>query len=138
MSDSSKTETPAETIRRAAVLMRELAGGCEPRRWHWRALGEKRYPQRVSSDGNVALIAETFISPEHRPYEAEHIASWSPPIAEAVADLLEEVARQYDAPPCDSPAGACNGCEWREDFTDALRLAQAYLGAEANMTGGAA
>jgi len=45
-----------------------------------------------------------------------------------LADLLDEIARQYDAPPCDAPAGACSACEWREDFTDALRLARAYLG----------
>lgn len=127
MSGGSTTDTTAETVRRAATLMRERASGCEPRRWHWEALGEKRYPQRVSSDGNVALIAETFIDPAHRPYEAEHIASWSPPAALAVADLLEEIARQYDAAPCDSPDGVCNGCERREDFNDALRLALAYL-----------
>jgi hypothetical protein len=126
---SDQTDTTSDTIRQAAARMRELAGGCEQRRWHWRA-GEGDYPQQVYSDGNVALIAETFIGPEHRPFEAEHIASWSPPVAMAVADLLDEVAKQYDAPPCDKPEGVCNGCEWREDFTDALRLAQAYLAAE--------
>ena len=79
----------------------------------------------------MARTFETFTDPAHRPFEAEHIASWSPPPALAVADLLEEIARQYDAPPCDSPDGVCNGCERREDFNDALRLAQAYLGEEA-------
>jgi hypothetical protein len=108
-------ETPAETIRRAAALIRERAGGCEPRRWHWKALGEKRYPQRVSSDGNVALIAETFISPEHRPYEAEHIASWSPPVALAVAEWLDDAAEAYDAFPGSVPGHS-------------LRIARAYLG----------
>lgn len=128
VSDGSKTDTTGETIRRAAALMRERAEGCEARGWHWEALGDKGYPQRVTSDGNVALIAETFIDPAHRPYEAEHIASWHPLVAVAVADLLEEVARQYDAPSCDSPDGVCNGCERREDFNDALWLACAYLG----------
>lgn len=47
----------------------------------------------------------------------------------AVAGLLEEIARQYDAPPCDSPGGVCNGCERREDFNDALRVARTVLGA---------
>ena len=36
---------PAETIRRAVTLIRERAAGCQPRRWHWEALGDKRYPQ---------------------------------------------------------------------------------------------
>ena len=92
------TETPAGIIRRAAALMQERASGCEPRRWHWEALGEKRYPQRVSSDGNMALIAETFIDPAHRPYEAEHIASWSPPVALALADWLDFEADNAPGP----------------------------------------
>ena len=106
------SDLPAEILRRAAALMRERAGGCEPRRWHWEAVGGKRYPQRVSSDGNVSLIAETFIDPAHRPYEAEHIASWSPPVALAVAEWLEASAQAWD-----------EGMEWDE----ALAVARAYL-----------
>jgi hypothetical protein len=109
-----RRETPAETIRRAAALMRERAGGCEPRRWHWRA-GEKGYPQLVRSDGNVALIAETYIGPEHRPYEAEHIASWSPPVALAVAEWLDDAAEAYQAFPDSVPGHS-------------LKVARAYLG----------
>jgi hypothetical protein len=91
--------TPAETIRRAASLMRERAEAATEGPWHpvagiW------------GDEIATAVIARAL----------------------AVADLLEEIARQYDAPPCDSPAGVCNGCERREDFNDALRLAQAYLG----------
>ena len=111
-------EAPAETLRRAAALMRERASGCQPRRWHWEALGEKRYPQRVSSDGNVAIIAETFIDPAHRPYEAEHIASWSPPVALAVAGWLDiEAAIAGRGLPDDSGS-----------VHPALRVARAYLG----------
>jgi hypothetical protein len=84
--------TPAEELQQAAKLMRERAGGCQQRAWYWEPLGEKRYPQRVSSEGNCAIIAETFIDPAHRPYEAEHIASWSPPVALAVASWLEQEA----------------------------------------------
>ena len=116
------SESPAETIRRAAALMRERASGCEPRRWHWAALGEKRYPQRVSSDGNVALIAETFIDPAHRPYEAEHIASWHPLVAAAVADLLDGEARMTDL-----RGNSVEGATF-----DALNVARAYLGEAAS------
>ena len=112
------TETPAETIRRAAALMRERAEGCEPRRWHWKALGKKRYPQRISSDGNVALIAETFIDPAHRPYEAEHIAAWHPLVALAVADLLDGEARMVDL-----RGNSVEGATF-----DGLKVARAYLG----------
>jgi hypothetical protein len=113
------TETPTDLLRRAASLMRERAGGCQPRRWHWEALGEKRYPQRVSSDGNVAIIAETFIDPAHRPFEAEHIASWSPPIALAVAELLDRIAWMGELDP-DSLGRV--GCD------EAVAVARAYLG----------
>ena len=126
-------EAPAETLRRAAALMRERASGCQPRRWHWEALGEKRYPQRVSSDGNVALIAECYIDPVHRPYEAEHIASWHPLAALAVAEWLETEAGGYDALARTSygvagavfVAGAFGG-----DIDPALKTARTYLGEE--------
>ncbi len=111
------TETPASTIQRAAARMRELASGCQPRRWHWEALGEKRYPQRVSSDGNAAIIAETYIDPAHRPFEAEHIASWHPIAAFAIAAWLESLT----------------GIEFTEgnaldEWSWALYVARAYLG----------
>ncbi len=114
-------EKPAEVIRRAAKLMRELAEGCEPRRWYWKALGEKRYPQRVSSEGNVSLIAETFIDPAHRPYEAEHIASWHPLVTLAVADWLETEAINSDA-------YAGNGNWLGAPSEHALKIARTYLG----------
>lgn len=44
-----------------------------------------------------------------------------------IADLLEELARQYDPPGCDSPDGTCNGCEQRWDFVLAARLAEELL-----------
>ena len=125
MSDTN----PAETIRRAATLMRERAEGCQPRRWHWEALGEKRYPQRVSSDGNVAIIAETFIDPAHRPYEAEHIASWSPPVALAVAGWLDTAASDADdARLAGDGTWSYSMCDSPPAIQDALRIARAYLG----------
>jgi hypothetical protein len=90
-------QAPADVMRRAAELMRERAEGCEARRWFWRAPDVYGYPQQVSSEGNVALIAETYIDPSHRPYEAEHIASWHPLVAAAVADWLDREAALIDA-----------------------------------------
>jgi len=51
-----------------------------------------------------------------------------PGLGEPLADLLDEIARQYEMPPCDSPNGACNGCERRDDFVHAEHLARAILG----------
>ena len=108
-------ENPAATMRRAAALMRERAGGCEQRSWHWNAPGTKRYPQFVRSDGNVALIAETFIDPAHRPYETEHIASWHPLVAAAVADWLDARAHAEEGTTAAS-------------VSHPLKVALAYLG----------
>lgn len=118
----NETERPAAILKRAAALMRERAEGCGQRRWHWEAPGEKRYPQRVSSDGNVTLIAECFTDPGHRPFEAEHIASWHPLVALAVADLLDREAALIDAQvfPQSDPVA--------ERYP--LAVARAYLGAE--------
>jgi hypothetical protein len=127
----SAPESPAAVIRRAAALMRERAEGCETRGWHWEALGEKRYPQRISADGNLSVIAETFIDPAHRPYEAEHIASWSPPIALAVADWLDDEAGYYDTL-ADTPYGAAGAAfvagDFGGDVDPAVKVARAYLG----------
>ena len=112
-------EAPAAMIRRAAALMRERAGGCEPRRWFRYDTG-KNYPQRIASEGNVALIAETFIDPAHRPYEAEHIASWHPLVAAAVADWLEAATGT-------AARAEAEGASVHPD-SYALKVARAYLG----------
>lgn len=114
------SDGPAETLRRAAKLMRERAEGCETRGWHWVALGEKRYPQRISADGNLSVIAETFIDPAHRPYEAEHIASWSPPVAAAVAEWLDAAASTAERTEAE-------GASVHPD-SYAFKVARAYLG----------
>lgn len=116
--------TPAEELREAAGQMRERALGCETRRWYWEALGEKRYPQRVSSEGNVALIAETYIDPSHRPYEAEHIAGMNPLVGLAVADLLDAAARVVDGAPASEVDGMPLACR------TAVYAARAYLGSK--------
>lgn len=49
-------------------------------------------------------------------------------LREPLAALLDEIADQYDAPPCDDPTGVCNGCERRDDFVAAQLVAQAING----------
>ena len=46
----------------------------------------------------MTLIAECYIDPAHRPYEAEHIASWHPLVALAVADWLDAAAERAERP----------------------------------------
>ena len=123
-------DTTGDTIRRAAALM---AGRAESARCD----GMSKTPWREgkqASCGCCMIVTDAtggqIASVDDR--QSAHIASWDPAMAEAVADLLNEIARQYEAPPCDAPAGACSACEWREDFTDALRLARAYLGEAAS------
>lgn len=53
----------------------------------------------------------------------------TPGFSDAVADLLDELARQFDAPPCDGAPNLCNNCERRDDFRDALWIAEVVLAA---------
>lgn len=50
-------------------------------------------------------------------------ALFSPEVADLLADLLEELQRQQDMPPCSDPSGVCNHCQWRPDFVVADALA---------------
>jgi hypothetical protein len=61
------------------------------------------------------------------PYPAED--EWVPEsLRGTLVFLLEEIARQYDMPPCDQPDGCCNHCERRDDFVYANALAQLING----------
>jgi hypothetical protein len=122
------TETPAALLRRAAGLMRQRAEAAPPGPWHWKA-APKGYPQAVSSVGVPLLIAETYTGPGAPAAEAEHIASWSPVPALAVARLLENRAAQYDlyeAHCAGTGKPVVVGAGGDED--PALTVARAYLG----------
>ena len=82
----------AELLRRAAKEMRERAEAAPTSPWHWEAVGKSGYPQRVSNPGAV-VIAECFENPDFPASCAEHITSWHPAVALAVADLLDEEAQ---------------------------------------------
>ncbi len=112
------SESPAEVIRRAAALMRERVRELAPLPWQ--------------ADGRDVLATQDYEADEAhgwlpdwgrafnvavcaRQDEAEHIASWSPPAALAVADWLEVIADS-------KPLGFAPG------FDQALKVARAYLG----------
>lgn len=111
------SETPAETIRRAATLMRERAREVN-HVFPWRAEG-RDVTATQDYDGNdpdwdmgVVLARCT------RQDEAEHIASWHPLVALAVAGWMESF----------------NGTAWgpavrhSPEYEYALKIARVYLG----------
>ena len=101
----------AETLRRAAALMRERAEGARAGRWF--AEGDE-----VRADWTLVRQVATChgsIDQGNRA-NAAHIASWSPPVALAVADWLDAEAELH---------------EWEYDTTGALAVARAYLGEDA-------
>lgn len=119
------SETPAETIRRAATLMRERAREVN-HVFPWRAEG-RDVTATQDYDGNdpdwdmgVVLARCT------RQDEAEHIASWHPLVALAVAGWLDGAAENArDA--FQQPNG-----EWEMPHygavSSALTIARVYLG----------
>jgi hypothetical protein len=140
----------AETLRRAAALMRERADAnlITPSPWGFAGVSGQGFAVHHGEHDTVALYA-------NRP-DADHIASWHPAVALAVADWLECVAEvhwpkrsdlytesHYNAEPehdyfdpcdesCFREAYICNGCGTRECKPEisgaALAVARAYLG----------
>lgn len=132
MSAAAPALTVAEELRQAAALIRERAEAATPGPWKHMCLGSDGCivvrttgTKQEKMRGRIAKFGWKDWHADHA--DAVHVAGWSAPVALAVADWLEEIARQYDAPPCDDPSGVCTPCEWRPDFNDALRVARAYL-----------
>lgn len=91
------TTSPADTLREAATLIRERANAATPGPWH--VCDE---PEWSEEDGRgvcgpahepIARLAEDWYEPDPgeptAESDAEHIASWHPAVALAVADWLE-------------------------------------------------
>lgn len=102
-------ESPAEELRRAARLMRERAEGADSGPWRWAEEGTPAVPWVLSPRGAVTAGYR---------FNVEHIASWHPGVALAVAALLETAA-------------SCS-CGPEDDHGDlaaaALAVACAFLG----------
>ena len=123
----------AETLRRAAAKMRERAEAATPGPWSivpgasnvWRFPDEGTPTLVVNGvGGNVPARSRR----EARMTDAEHIASWHPAVALAVADWLDSHAEIHALRTCDERLFAPR----RRDLLPcpALALARAYLGSD--------
>lgn len=111
----------AETLRKAASLMRPRAE-VVPANSPW-GVSSSRTSHRVvdrSRPGIAMAVADVFPSggSEHQRQMAEHIASWHPAVALAVADWLEATAARMDLK---------HNHGWRGS-RQALAVARAFLG----------
>jgi hypothetical protein len=106
-----------DVLRRAARLMRLNAEEADDG-FPWRAEGSY-----VDTDPECGFNAGTSLI-------ADHVASWHPAVALAVADWLEAKAEQDDKGTCDDPRGCCNLCEHDYGHIAALEVARAYLGGD--------
>lgn len=100
------SETPAETLRRAAKLMRERAEAATPWPWAWEATGDKDSSWAVGfvqdEDGNPLtgeigqgegiVIDGVCESIAGNPTDGAHIAAMHPGLALAIAEWLDKVA----------------------------------------------
>ena len=107
----------ADTLRKAAALMRERAEAAL--RGPWEALGSEHalgyFDVVQPADMDREIAARVW------PSNAEHIASWHPAVALAVADWLDGVAWAIDSD--DELAEPGFG-----EPTAAFAVARAYLG----------
>jgi len=100
----------ADLLRRAAALMRERAEDAAPSPWREVGDGELLGCYAVVCCGS----AEFNVAPAVIPANAEHIASWHPAVALAVADWLDVTASTL--------------VTYRAGYAEALTVARAYLG----------
>lgn len=137
MTDNSKTLS--DELREAAARLRGTSDGTTPGPWrrhdtHLNAGGHTATVlagDRLNDTKLVAWLPSHSDEPwaDHPCWANSHwIALTHPGLAEPLASWLEEVARQYDAAPCDDPTGVCNGCERRDDFVTAQSVAQVING----------
>lgn len=119
----------AELLRRAAALMRERANDATGSPWQHIPTED----EAGCSDAYViALTGHSSIGEDvgesMTPEDAQHIASWHPAVALAVADWLEDEADQI--PPGATHAMTGGGMEIPIAEAPAVRAARAYLGAD--------
>lgn len=121
----------ADLLRRAAALMRDRAEATrEP---------EPDATQWYGSDGDdedidelTAAFDDLFDTSTARA-DAEHMASWSPAVAVAVAAWLDDVAQTYEGDPSNYCGGEGHGGDgacaswWCSNVDHALTVARAYL-----------
>jgi hypothetical protein len=134
-------ENPADTIRRAAALMRERAEKATPSPWRDSAVDGNRYAALVSDvmpagrkPGGGWDVTEGYggylIGESVQSQDRQHIASWHPAVALAIAAWLDEAAaredehQEYAAAEGMTDDGPVPG----DEAHAALTFARAYLG----------
>ena len=127
----------AEVLRRAAALMRERAEAATPGRWV-RSGSSIETDHECSPDHDCWPVGDTYsgMKPDGSTYprdlnraDADHIASWHPAVALAVAKALDDVAQAWEI--CDGWATDPDDDEIPfEDTIDGgwVAVARVYLG----------
>jgi hypothetical protein len=106
----------SDVLRQAAARMRERAEAATPGPWVGEFSG-KTGPVVMDAESRNALDHLAQCKHYRAQFDAEHIASWHPAVALAVADWLEREADWWDQ----------NGADWYA-AEQALAVARAYLG----------
>lgn len=138
MTNETPAESPAETIRRAAALMRQRAEAATPGPWsahrYWVFDQEIWRINTPPVGGECIEVVGGFAEKGgvHAQSDAEHIASWHPIVVLAVADLFNALAHDMEFfGAASSPKGLLvldGEGGFRNDWTLALAAARAYLG----------
>ena len=127
----------AETLRRAAALMRERAEAATPGPW---VVGPYHQLTSVlSHDGGLTIASVGAVRLPFVEADAAHIASWHPAVALAVADWLTFIADARESIDAIAQMRSRNGAGWltatdpasrvfRDMEEHALTVARAYLG----------
>lgn len=82
----------AEILRRAAALMRERADWATPGPWHAKITDDRQWCLVTNGDPEVGVAAQCADDDD-----ADHLASWHPDVALAVADWLDDEGIHFDA-----------------------------------------
>ncbi len=109
-------ETPADTIRRAATLMRQRAQAATPGPWHIGNAVNPTTPCNIHTFPGAQPIADDVGW-----LDAEHIAAMHPDVAALIADWLAFEALRLDETAADAAADESRGIY-------ALDISRTYLG----------
>ena len=120
------TDTPADTIRRAATLMRERAAAASPGPWHIGNAIDPTKPCNLHTFPAVQPVADNVGW-----LDAEHIAGLHPAVALVAADQYDAIGAEmayWNAHEDDYGRVLQTLVGPRPEWTAALAAARAYLG----------
>lgn len=118
-----------EILREAAALMRERAKAAEPGPWESVQGSSGGWWVERPSTATIADIDNDYSG--NPGADAEHIASWHPAVALAVADWLTTAGADLWAHGplcCEDGCMKCDDDLWAPHVRRALAVARAYLG----------